>query len=649
MNAVAFSNNDIAVAAWTFGGRIDGCVGFAIYRIDVKAGTETCLPALATFPGQDATANRTTAQDPVQKFFWKDVYAKRGGSYKYRIVPMAGAPGALTPMAIGSLTTNVVQLTPDYGVLSAYFNRGILATQATAHALHTPGDLQSMKAELLQRIADPNDQLRLDLAGDMIEAMTMLPKEAAAGNGKVWCALYEFEDTQLISSLTALAADANLILSNMPGTVDGEKTDDTYAIERKQAVAAGVNVTNRMMPGGHIGHNKFTILDNNGPQAVQFGSTNWTDRALCAQSNNTVIARSLRIAAAYKDYWDNLKADTDAGGGKGKQATSLRSADGRGPISISLEDDSGTVDLWFSPNTPKMRGKKRGNEATPPDLQEVFNLIAGAKQAVLFVVFEPGEPSIIDAIAKAQDANPSLFVRGTVTVAKAAQDFAVAIKGDAEGDGTGAQLPAGQKVPVDYRVIPAVGVNDPVGIWEKELNKVGFAVTHSKFVVIDPFSDGCVVITGSHNLGFQASYNNDENMAIIKGHRPLAEAYAANALDIYDHYAWRWWLAKNPTKAWTSLKADDTWQDAYFDADSRPISPELDFWLAASASANSLPAPSNIPADRPQPAVAEIMQRRKGTPRPAAPPARHGRPARVSTVSFATGEPHAVSRRARNG
>ncbi len=648
MKAVAFSNNDIAVAAWTFGGRIEGCIGFAIYRIDVKAGTESCLPALATFPGHDATANRTTAQDPVQKFFWKDVYAKRGGSYCYRIVPMAGAPGSLTPMAIGSLTTNIVQLTPDYGVLSAYFNRGILATQATAHALHTAGELESMKDELLRRIADPKDQLRLDLAGDMIEAMMLLPKQAAATNGTVWCALYEFEDTQLIASLTDLAANANVILSNMPGKVDGKKTDDTYATERKQAVAAGVNVIDRMMPSGHIGHNKFTILDNKGPQAVQLGSTNWTDRALCAQSNNTVIARSPRIAAAYKKYWDDLKADTEAAGGKGKQATPLRTANGDGPVSISLEDGSGTVDLWFSPNTPKSRGKARGNESTPPDLEEVFELIAGAKQAVLFVVFEPGEPSIIAAIAKAQDANPALFVRGTVTVAKAAQDFAVAIKSDAKGDGAGVKLPKGQKVPVDYRVIPAVGVNDPVGVWERELNKAGFAVTHSKFVVIDPFSDGCVVVTGSHNDGFQASYNNDENMAIIRGHRAIAEAYAANALDIYDHYAWRWWLAQNPETAWTSLKTDDTWQDTYFDANSRPISPELVFWLAASPSANSLPTRSDVPTNRSQPAIEEVMQRRNGSPRPPATPTTHPRPARQHTVSYATGAPHTVSQKAQN-
>ncbi|MBV9510084.1 MAG: hypothetical protein JO303_07375 [Caulobacteraceae bacterium] len=625
----------MAVAAWTFGGRIPGCLGFAVYRIDVAAGTETCLPALATFPGQDATAGRDTSNDPVQKFFWKDVTAKRGGSYRYRIVPMTGRPGALTPMAIGSLTTNIVQLTPEHGVLSAYFNRGILATQATAKALHSDGDLAKMKDELLNRIANPDDPLRSDLAGDMIEALMTLPKEAAAKNGEVWSALYEFEDQELIGALKSLAGKAHVILSNMPGKVDNARTNDTYAAEREDAKQAGVDVIDRMTPSGHIGHNKFTVLDIGGPQAVQFGSTNWTDRALCAQSNNTIIARSAKMAQAYLQYWNDLKQDTEAGGGQGKQTAALRGADKAGPVRIDLEDQSGQVDLWFSPNTPRSRGKDHSNEATPPDLAEVFSLIKAARQAVLFVVFEPGEPSIIDAVAEAQKANPSLFVRGTVTVAKAAEDFAVAIKGDAQGDAANAGLQPGHQVPEDYRVISAMGVRDPVGVWEKELNSAGFAVTHSKLVVIDPFSDACVVITGSHNLGYQASYNNDENMAIIKGHRPLAEAYAANALDIYDHYAWRWWLSQNPDQAWTSLKADDGWQASYFDADGRPTSAELSFWLESTSAADALPSPSD-PAfsSRQQSSLNEAIAQPPAQPTP--PPA--GRPRRrIKTVSHATG------------
>src|SRR5271169_3674705 len=106
MKAVAFANNDIAVVAWTFGGKLPNCLGFAVYRIDVRAGTETCLPAMATFSGQQATPGRTTADDPVQKFFWKDVYAKRGGTYKYKIVPMTGTPGNLQPMPYGPVISN---------------------------------------------------------------------------------------------------------------------------------------------------------------------------------------------------------------------------------------------------------------------------------------------------------------------------------------------------------------------------------------------------------------------------------------------------------------------------------------------------------------------------------------------------------------
>ena len=600
MKAIAFSNNDIAVVAWTFDGKLLGCLGFAVYRTDVNSGLETPLPAMATFPNQTASANRTTADDPVQKFFWKDVYAKRGGSYRYRIEPLGGTTGNLTPLAVGSVASNVVQLTPNYGALSVYFNRGILATQATAIALAGTGGSNAMKAELLRRISDPKDPLRISLAGDMTAALTELPREAASDGGELFCALYEFEDEELIEALEKVGQNAHVILSNMPGAIDGIKTDDTYQPERN-AASKVIDVIDRMMPSGHIGHNKFTILAKDGAaQAVQFGSTNWTGRALCAQSNNTVIARSAGIAGAFKTYWDDLKSDTEASGGKGGQMAPLRQADATGVPRVELEDGSGSVDLWFSPNTPKARlaAKSRPTpEQTPPDVQAMFDQIAGAKQAILFVEFEPGAPSVIDAIAAAQKANPALFVRGTVTVAAAAQQFAVGVKSDSAGSGGAGS--GDHAIPTDYRVIPATGVNDAFGQWETELNSAGFAITHSKYVVIDPFGDDCVVMTGSHNQGYQASYNNDENLAIIKGHRRLAEAYAANALDIYDHYAWRWWLAKNANAAWTSLKTDDSWQDHYFDASGAPTSPELKFWLAASTSSDAAPKAALADPHRP--------------------------------------------------
>jgi hypothetical protein len=98
--------------------------------------------------------------------------------------------------------------------------------------------------------------------------------------------------------------------------------------------------------------------------------------------------------------------------------------------------------------------------------------------------------------------------------------------------------------------------------------------------VIDPFSKNCTVVTGSHNLGFRASHNNDENMVIVHGHRGLAEAYACHVLDIYDHYAWRFLLRQHPEIFGRPLQGDDTWQERYISGPDEK-SPELRFWLAA--------------------------------------------------------------------
>lgn len=593
MKAIAFSNNDIAVIAWTFGGKLNHCLGFAIYRIDVLAGTETPLPAMATFNGQSADPGRTTVVDPIQKFFWKDVYAIRGKTYKYKIVPMGGTPGNLAPMPYGPLLTNQIQLTPHYGTLSAYFNRGILATQATAKALQgTPGGGQ-LADKLSTHIYTIGDPLRNDLAGDMIDALTSLPKEAAKNGATLKCAFYELDDPEVIGTLEPLKGSLNLILTNMPGKDDkGQATNDVYAPEREAMKAAGANVTDRFMAANHIGHNKFQILlQNDKPQAALFGSTNVTAHGLCAQTNNTIIARSAAIAAAYDDYWNRLKQDTLAPGPKvtGPQDEPLRSADAKGPVSVNLEDSSGTVDLWFSPNTPRQRASKpKPDEPTPPDLQQLFDLIGSAQQSILFLVFEPGYPSIVDAIGKAQKAKPSLFVRGAVTDATAAGEFYTAIH---DGQVPVARPKKGGPSPEDFRVIHTRGITkgDAFGQWTQELNQAGHAVIHDKIVVIDPFSDNCVVAMGSHNDGYKASYNNDENLNLIKGHRAVAEAYAAHCLDVYDHYAWRYWLESEKDKAWHFLQTDDSWQDAYFAADNSVKSSELNFWLAAVPKTDALP------------------------------------------------------------
>ncbi|HEV7578204.1 MAG TPA: phospholipase D-like domain-containing protein [Caldimonas sp.] len=337
-----------------------------------------------------------------------------------------------------------------------------------------------------------------------------------------------------------------------------------------------------MLPNNQIGHNKFVVhVDAHGkPAAVLFGSTNWTSTGLCAQTNNTIVCDDAQIARRYHDYWKQLAKDTDAAAGDAKalQGTALRTWDATAKsfaIGAGMKATS-----WFSPNTPKLRGSL-ANEKRPPDMEEVAQLIAGARHAVLFLAFYPGSPSLANWAAAAQKANKDLFVRGCVTHPSAAEAFFYDLYGTTPAPKPKGTAKAGRQ---DPRVIQAqaLGDNIPVG-WQKEILSAGFAVTHDKIIVVDPFSPECAVVTGSHNLGHKASFNNDENLIIVRGQRALAEAYATHVLDIYDHFSWRWTIhsqGKAQAEAMLSVVPDE-WQSRYFDASGNIKVAQLRFWLSA--------------------------------------------------------------------
>jgi phosphatidylserine/phosphatidylglycerophosphate/cardiolipin synthase-like enzyme len=616
MPAVAFSNNDIAVVAWTFDRHLDGCLGFAIHQIDIDANhKETVLPALARFANQGKDLKLTTEQAPIQKFWWKDLFAKRGGTYQYRIVPMGGSPGGtLTPLPlVDPLLSNQVTLTPKRPPFNVYFNRGITATQALSHALN---DKPSINA-LAPHILDPTDPIRIRLMGQLSEGVTSLLDRADQGGGTIHAALYELNDPAGLEKRLQANPESRIVILGNEQSVDpktNEAIEDADSENRAALKAAGVTVIDRLLGKGSIPHNKFLVLSENGkPAAVLSGSTNWTSTGLCTQTNNALVIESEAVAQRYIDYWNALKADTEAADGNHKD---LQSAELRGfthnnndssinkPISL---DGGGTIELMFSPNTKsKLRNPPK---ETPNDMKRIFDLIDGARQAVLFLAFDPGNNSILDAAGRALAKKPDLFVRGALTSAQRAVNFSEALhqggateQGDdgeaADSDAKvtvvgepgqpkkkGAKLPSATP---DSRAVPAGAItpNDAFGAWEAELAKFGFAIIHNKIVVIDPFSDNCTVVTGSHNLGFRASHNNDENMMIIRGHRGLAEAYACHVLDLYDHYAFRFLLRQHPDIFGRPLAPDDKWQERYIIGPDEK-SPELRFWLAAATGGTS--------------------------------------------------------------
>ena len=593
-NAIAFANNDIATVAWSYGRPLTGCMGFAVYRID-EAGTETALPAMATFPGMTRKPGQTCEVAPFQKFYWKDPYArlvaeKTGkAKFRYKVVPLTGKPGQLVPMHIPFVISNEIEISPQMGEgFQAYFNRGLLSTQRVYRAFKG----KPAKGKLLPQIQQQGNPLRASLSGDMVGALTDFVGRTKKG-GEIYAALYELTDQQLIDTLKGLKKKLHLVLSNAMQTdaKTKKKFDENMPARGALQKTAGEEINRILPPSNQIGHNKFLVYVDNKkkPQAVLFGSTNWTATGLCAQTNNTIVLEDPIVAGNYLAYWNNLAADTKKANGVAKnlQGAGLRSADAKSLKPVKLEDGDGELTSWYSPNTPKLRSSKKKpgtKETTPPDMKQVIDLVNGARQAVLFLVFYPGTPSIANWAAAAQKKNKDLFVRGCVTNPSASEGFYYELHGV-----TPPKKVKGQKGPKgkqDARVIAAKALDDthaPQG-WSKELLNAGFAIIHDKIVVVDPFSDNCAVVTGSHNLGYKASYNNDENLAIIRGNKKLAAAYASHVLDVYDHFSWRVQMDSGKAHPDQSLETDPAkWQGRYFDDNGKIKVAQLKFWLSALA------------------------------------------------------------------
>jgi phosphatidylserine/phosphatidylglycerophosphate/cardiolipin synthase-like enzyme len=585
-NAVAFANNDVITIAWSYGTKPAGCMGFAIYRIDDK-GKETALPSHAVFKGYKIAPGQTTAAFPVQKFYWKDPYARLvadstgSRTFRYKVVPLQGQPGGLTPMMnLPLIISNEVTISSQISAdVNAFFNRGLISTQRVSRAFKG----KPSKGPLLGRVADEHDPLRASLSGDMPEALTGFVARAKK-SGKIYAALYELSDEALIKSLERLGDRLEIVLSNSVVTDEqtGEKSDGNALARGRLAKTAKVEC-NRIMPPNHIGHNKFLVYaDNGGPQAVLFGSTNWTSTGLCTQTNNTMVVEDPKLAGRYLDYWRRLAADTKAAK---DDATKLQGATLRAWDAVGKDfalPGGFSAESWFSPNTPKPRGKSTAGEKRPPDMAALVERINGAQHAILFLVFYPGAPSIANWAADALRKNKGLFVRGCVTNKSASEGFYYELRGM-----TPPKKVKGAKTPVkqDPRVIGAEAFDGkfiPLG-WQKEILSAGFAIIHDKIVVIDPFSDNCVVVTGSHNLGHKASFDNDENLAIIEGNKKLAVAYATHVLDVYDHFAWRYMVKRLGAKGADQLLkgTPDEWLNQYFDANGEIKTAQLRFWMQA--------------------------------------------------------------------
>jgi hypothetical protein len=566
----AFSNCNDAFIVWRSSEPIPDCIGFELRRI--QNGQTTFVNNRVNFTSgkPDLQHPVSSTESPLRRFAWTDHGNKAGDQVSYQVVPVVATSAAGSPQeALKSPVSNTVTITGQIDAgFECYFNRGIILSQFMARFLgedESPAALTKFKNSLNAE-PDGENTIRSFLGAALRDRLIDLLKTARSSGGQVYAALYELSDNLLIEELQALGKRAHIILTN--------GTHKTQA-EDENAAAAGqlgnCDLHRRMLPAGDLGHNKFAVIaDAQGkPLMVWSGSTNWTPTGLCTQMNNGILVKDATVGQIYLDHW-----------------TKLKDAKNDTPPALLADDDKvkpATVgktplDVWFA------RTQKT------PEMNAVCDLIAAAKDGVLFLMFEPGGSPIENAILKLKNDRPDLFVKGVISTMNSTDQTKGSVTLVQRGD---------MKIP-PLEVVQPAGLDNDVTGWAAEvsrqafLSKIGFAIVHSKVVVIDPNGDHPIVVTGSHNFSISASSKNDENLIIIKDNAALARAYAVNIQSVYDHYEFRAvakLMQSEGKNVVDVMKDPKSWQAAWFKGDKQL---ELAFWLKqsdtnANAKAKSAP------------------------------------------------------------
>ncbi len=557
-----FNNGDHACVAWrpeqndpAGWSPVPDCRGFAVERRRTRgdATTQTWLRNRIGFAPHDPPPPAAEAwRWPIQRYLWWDYDVRPGDVVSYRVFPVKTSGGALQEPSDGveGGWTEAQSIGSDFGDgISAWFNRGVIATQWVSRALAEIAKEGKPRTTLLAAVSERDNPLRERLGGLLKKAILDL---LADPPGDVYAALYELSDVEVKDAFRKLGQRCSLILGN--GAFHPPENDEN---ETARAELRGVvRLYDRIVKSGHFAHNKFIVFCDpaGAPQSVFTGSTNLTMTGLCTQVNNGILIRDPAVAGDYLDAWTRLR---DAG-----DAYPPALIDGNSAAAARVTGST-SITPWF---------------AATRDAQDMIDArarIAAAREGILFLFFNPGklahEPlkeTLLQTIAERKAAN-DLYVRGVVN-----QEIAGLTDGELKspvalvqsGLDT-AHLPSSVLVPK--------AIKDEYGDWQSELSGASSVMVHSKVIVIDPFGETPVVMTGSHNLGYKASSANDDNLAIISGNAKLAQAYAANIVAIFQEYRWRNYVANHRADGWKGLQDDDAWQKGHLEREAE----ELLFWV----------------------------------------------------------------------
>jgi phosphatidylserine/phosphatidylglycerophosphate/cardiolipin synthase-like enzyme len=599
----AYANADDVLIAWQPDKWSDDWAGFQLERRNETTQQITVVVnRIPPTPGQGPVqpAGIASAQSPIRRCIWTDHNAVATDSVAYRVTAIKDAGNgafAIDAASASAWTEPLVTSGDAGGGLEAYFNRGTLMSQVVSRFVKGDVTPKSLR-QFLTNLEEPGFAARQYLAGEARHEILLFLREADRRSSDIHAAIYEINDRELVEALKPFGSRGHVLIGN------GGATKPWVA---QELTAAGLDVKHRDL--SHHGksspsvHNKFVVeSDSAGAGRVLTGSTNWTTSGLCTQLNNVLIVENKPIASRYRDQWDKLVAAGDDMPASLKTANSAPAADSN-------------ITLYFAATD---------HEA---EFKPVLDLIAKAEEGILFLMFTPGQSPLLSALLDRVKKN-DIYVRGVVSNVTASKHGGADEISSVGGQVIKSGAPA-QEFHHDVELPSGVSEGDRPSWAETEFSVSEIkgahlmAIVHSKTIVIDPFSDNCAVVTGSHNFSDSASAKNDENLVIIRGNQKLAQAYALHINGVYDHYSWRAFLASggNPDQIYKPL---DAWKPGGSRAQ------ELEFWMSGKVSpqpeeavplAGGATSPATAaPKPRARPGTAAPKKARKtaATPRPAA-------------------------------
>jgi hypothetical protein len=396
MKIKACHNGDDVFVAWKPNGFIADCRGFALFRH--RNGVEEIVSTWVGFEDDDAEVGerRASTNWPIQKYQWTDYMAAPGDTLRYRVVPMVGPDkkNLKTDATNASEWTDQITLSHEAEKkIEVYFNRGIVASQWVSRRLGITDDDRKTKS-LRKVINTPGDSFREYLAGPLGARLFDVLRKVAKDKSNIYAAIYELDDEQLEAALEKIGKRAHVVLAN--GSVK-KKGQDQNSRARKR-LEGKIDLHNRMISPRALGHNKFLVIeDKNKPRWVWTGSQNWTKTGLCTQANNSVLIDDFKLAQEYRRQWDllkNARNDTPA-------SLKMANSKGRSVTTVRTKER-----LWFTPTIDQV------------DLEEAKKAILNAKQAILFLMFNPGpRDTLLNSIitrARKRSTGRRLYIKGAI-------------------------------------------------------------------------------------------------------------------------------------------------------------------------------------------------------------------------------------------